>query len=112
MIRSERGSATVAVVGLLAVVSLGVVAVVGAGASSAVRQRVIGASDAAALAAADAASGYSAGSPCDLAQRISAANGATVTRCEVDALVATVGVSTMFLGFPVTATSTAGPAPP
>lgn len=78
----------------------------------AVRQAVAGAADAAALAAADTASGLIAGYPCEAAESVAGANGTSLTSCTVDGLVVTVSASRVILGFPVSATATAGPAVP
>ena len=43
--------------------------------------------------------------------RVAAANGASVTACSVDGLVATVSASRFLLGIPVVSTATAGPPP-
>lgn len=56
------------------------------------RHRAAGAADAAALAAADSVSGWSAGPPCAEAGRLAAANGAALSRCEVDGQIVTVEV--------------------
>lgn len=74
-------------------------------------QRLAGTADAAALAAADAASGAVAGVPCEQAVSVAAALGATVSRCDLDGLVATVTVTAPYGGFAAGATARAGPAP-
>lgn len=73
------------------------------------RSRATASADAAALAAADAAIGRTPGFPCDLAGLVAGANGVAVTDCQVDGVIVTVRVSIDILGFPVTATATAGP---
>ena len=75
------------------------------------RQRIIGAADTAALAAADGASGAIGVDPCGAAADVARGNGATLTDCLLDGLVATVTVSGRvgLMGF--TARSTAGPPP-
>ena len=75
----------------------------------AARQSVAGAADAAALAAADTVVGILPGLPCDAAERVVRANGASVLSCDVDGLIVTVTASRMLLGVPVTAVATAGP---
>lgn len=98
----------VAVIGVVVALMLAGIMLAGA---LAARQRVIGAADAAALAAADAASGAVAGSPCALAQRVAAANGARLAACSIDGLVASVTVSWRVGLLPISARSTAGPPP-
>ncbi|MFF1573998.1 Rv3654c family TadE-like protein [Leifsonia sp. NPDC058292] len=105
----ERGSAStlcVAIVAALAVLSSGVVGAAGAGVA---RQRAAGAADLAALAAADVASGAQPGVPCAEAKRVSAANGADLSRCALDGVVVTVTASVGYLGFDVSVEARAGP---
>jgi secretion/DNA translocation related TadE-like protein len=75
----------------------------------AVKQRVAGAADAAALAAADTASGAVAGFPCSAAARAASLNGAELTRCDLDGLIATVVARTGYLGLDITVEARAGP---
>ncbi len=75
----------------------------------AARSAVAGAADAAALAAADARVGAVTGYPCVRAAEAAAGNGATVTACAVDGLVATVTVQRQIAGFTIEITSSAGP---
>lgn len=75
----------------------------------AARQALAGAADAAALAAADTASGRIAGYPCDNAERVAAANGASLQGCDLDGLVATVTAGNTIVGIRVVSTATAGP---
>ncbi|WP_341973875.1 helicase [Microbacterium sp. LTA6] len=91
-----------------AVLSLGLAAVGGAAVTA---QRAAGAADAAALAAADAASGAIASpeSPCDLAGRVAAAAGATLTACAVEGFVATVQVEAAYAGLAAVSRARAGP---
>jgi len=103
------GSALAA--GLLSVaaaLSLGLAAVGGAAVTA---QRAAGAADAAALAAADAASGAIATGeePCELAGRVAAASGATLTGCAVDGFVATVQVNAAYAGLAAVSRARAGP---
>jgi secretion/DNA translocation related TadE-like protein len=74
------------------------------------RQRLSGAADAAALAAAAVTVGLAPGVPCAEAGRVAAANGATLTGCELDGSVVTVVVKAAILGLPIEASATAGPA--
>jgi secretion/DNA translocation related TadE-like protein len=108
---AERGSGSVlgvAIIGAIVCLSTTVVPLY---AVLAARSAVAGAADAAALAAADARVGAVTGYPCDRAAEVAAANGASLTSCEVDGLVATVRVSSAILGFNLAATATAGPPP-
>ncbi len=73
------------------------------------RGRATAAADAAALAAADVAIGLAPGVPCSIAASVADANGVAVTACQADGVIVTVRVSVAVLGFPVTATATAGP---
>ena len=75
----------------------------------AARSNVASAADAAALAAADARVGIVTGYPCDRAAEVASANGATLTGCEVDGLIATVSVRRTILGFALESAATAGP---
>lgn len=70
---------------------------------------VAAAADAAALAAADARVGAATGYPCERADEVARANGATMRGCEVDGLVATVMVGRSIAGFDIQSTATAGP---
>lgn len=96
------------IIACAASMTIGLCTVAGAGV---VGQRLAGAADAAALAAADAASGAVPGLPCERAQQVAASAGAVVEACELDGLIATVAVSTGYLGFTAGATARAGPAP-
>lgn len=77
----------------------------------AVRSATAGAADAAALAAADARVGAVTGFPCERAAQVAEANGATMTDCSVDGLVATVTVSRAIGVFTVVQSASAGPPP-
>ena len=72
-------------------------------------RRAADAVDAAALAAADVASGRIGGSPCAEAQRIAEANDAQLESCVLDGVVASVSVSTAYLGMRSIAEARAGP---
>ncbi len=98
-------------VGTVGVVAALAVGLCGVAAAAVFGQRLSGAADAAALAAADSASGAVAGIPCEQADRLAGAFGASVVSCEVDGLVATVAVTATFAGIPATATARAGPPP-
>lgn len=107
--RGDRGAATVVTVGLMGAIVALTAMVLPLYSVLVVRQSVAAAADAAALAAADVAVGRAAGSPCEVAARVAAANGASITSCELDGLVATVTAARPVLVFAVTATATAGP---
>ena len=79
------------------------------GAALVEKRAIAGAADAAALAAADVASGLVPGVPCDAAATLATTNGGSLTSCEVDGAVVTVGVSGSVLGIPFTIHATAGP---
>ncbi len=106
---SDRGSGTIIAVGLAAAIAALTATVLPLYSALAVKQSVAAAADAAALAAADAIVGRAAGFPCEVAARVAAANGASVTACDLDGLVATVSVSRQIVGIAVTARATAGP---
>lgn len=109
--RGERGSASVVIVGLMAGIAALTSLAIPLYSALAMKQSVAAAADAAALAAADVAVGRAPGFPCEVATRVAAANGASVTACKVDGLVATVSASRFLLGIPVVSTATAGPPP-
>ena len=75
----------------------------------AARSATASAADSAALAAADARVGAVTGYPCERAAEVAAANGATMTSCTVDGLVATITVQRQLAGFTIRQTATAGP---
>lgn len=93
---------------VLSVVVLVTAIVLAATASVSAAARVSAAADAAALAAADTAAGFAVGDPCDRAATVAAANGADVTACSLDGLVATVACTDAG-GLPVRAIAVAGP---
>ncbi|MBC7517787.1 MAG: hypothetical protein H7248_02720, partial [Microbacteriaceae bacterium] len=72
------------------------------------RGHAAGAADAAALAAADAASGFTAGTPCSVAEFVAAANRSTLVNCGVEGSTATVAVSVHVGAFNVSSRATAG----
>jgi secretion/DNA translocation related TadE-like protein len=110
-LRGERGSGAVLALTIALAVLAVSLAVVALGGAAALRQRVIAAADSAALAAADTALGAAPGSPCANAERIAAAHGASLVRCELDGLVVTVEATASFAGIPVRARARAGPSP-
>jgi secretion/DNA translocation related TadE-like protein len=107
----ERGSGSVLAVGLLGATMAATVAVVPILVVLAVNAEVQGAADAAALAAADTASGALPGVPCEAASRTADVNGASVTECAVDGLIASITVSRVVGGLTIDARSRAGPPP-
>ncbi|UUT34984.1 Rv3654c family TadE-like protein [Microbacterium elymi] len=100
---------TVLAVGTMGVAAVLTVSLGAVGAAAVQAQRAAGAADAAALAAADAASGAATGIPCDRAAQLAEADGAALTACEVDGLVATVSVHLGFGALWATASARAGP---
>jgi secretion/DNA translocation related TadE-like protein len=117
----DRGSATIAVVGALAVLSLACAAAVTSSAVADASARAQGAADLSALAAATLARDeralgrIGAGEPCGLASSVAEANGATLTACDVSArgIVAvqvSVRIGTGPSGLAMTRRATAGPA--
>jgi secretion/DNA translocation related TadE-like protein len=96
----------VAVIGAIVTLSI---ALVPLGAVLARTHAIAGAADAAALAAADARSGAVPGSPCIVAATVASSNGAALTACELDGLIATVRVGGSVFGLDVVASATAGP---
>ncbi|WP_022901480.1 Rv3654c family TadE-like protein [Humibacter albus] len=106
---SERGSASVAVVGLLAALILTTAAALGACALLAAKQGVVAAADAAALAAADTVSGRVAGSPCGRAGEAARLNGASLGACELSGLNALVSARRVIAGVPIEVWARAGP---
>ena len=111
VVTAEDGSGSILAVAIIGSVVALALLMLPVSMGFAVRQSVAGAADASALAAADTAVGLYAGFPCSAAARVAAANGASITSCEVDGLVVTVTVSRPLLGVEVTAAATAGPAP-
>lgn len=102
---------TVAAVGGAGLLAATVVALCAVAGASAHAQKVSAAADAAALAAADAASGAVPGVPCERAAEVADAAGASVIRCDVDGLIATVAVSAPWGALPAEAIARAGPPP-
>lgn len=109
--RAETGSGSVLAIGLLGATVATAATIVAIFAVFAVNQQVQGAADAAALAAADTASGLLPGIPCELAATVATANGAVVTVCSLDGLIARVEVTRRFRGIDLSALARAGPPP-
>lgn len=95
------------VLAVAATLSLGLVVLGGAAVTA---QRAASAADAAALAAADAASGAieTGEHPCELAARVAAASGVSLTACRIDGLTATVQVSAAYAGLEAVSRARAG----
>ena len=106
---SDRGAGSILAVGLIAAILGAVLLLVPLYCALVVRSRLTGAADAAALAAADVAIGIAPGVPCRVAASVARANGATMAGCRADGVIVTVRVSVVVLGFPVSASATAGP---
>jgi secretion/DNA translocation related TadE-like protein len=106
----QRGSGSVLVIAVLCTIASVLSLLVPLYGALVVRATVAHAADAAALAAADARVGAVSGFPCERARQLAERNGAALDSCTVDGLVATVTTRGGFLGFPVLATATAGPA--
>ncbi|MBF4613726.1 helicase [Curtobacterium sp. VKM Ac-1376] len=107
---AQDGSATVL---LAAVLGVGVLIASAALAAAGHRTQAIradGAADAAATASAAAATGLVLGEPCVVAARVTTANGATLTACELTATTARVRVRVGTGPFAVGAVAVAGPA--
>ena len=98
-----------AAVGIVGGTALLLVGLAAAGSAAAFSQRVAATADAAALAAADAASGAITGVPCERAEQIAGATGIRLSACDLDGLVATVTVSSLFGMLPAEASARAGP---
>jgi secretion/DNA translocation related TadE-like protein len=109
VITSERGSGSILVIAILAATLTLLSLFVPLVAVLVTRHSIATAADASALAAADVASGLLPGYPCEAATLVAASNRADITRCDIDAAVVTVTVSTVVLGFRVAITATAGP---
>lgn len=107
----QQGAGSLLVLGVLASVVLVTVLTVPLLGLLVVAQGVQNAADAAALAAADTASGAVSGFPCAAGERAAALNGASVTDCRVEGLVATVTVQREYVGFMLSARARAGPPP-
>ena len=105
----DAGSGSVLAVGVAGAIVCLAAVVVPLYAVLAARSSVAGAADSAALAAADARVGAVTGFPCERAAEVAEANGATLTGCTVDGLIATVTVQRQIAGFTLRQTSTAGP---
>ena len=105
----EAGSGSVLAIGLAGAIVCLAAVVVPIYAVLAARSATAGAADNAALAAADARVGAVTGFPCERAAEVAAANGATMTECTVDGLVATVTVQRQIGGFSIEQTASAGP---
>ena len=108
---TERGSGSVVTVGVGGAIAVLTALALPLYIGLSARHSIAAAADAAALAGANVASGLFTGYPCEQAAVVASVNRAQLTRCDVDGLVVTVGVSGTILGIPVTVTATAGPPP-
>jgi secretion/DNA translocation related TadE-like protein len=106
---TDRGSGSLSVVALGGAVATLTALALPLYIGLAERHSIASAADAAALAAANVASGLFVGYPCAKAATVAAANTTEITRCEIDGLIVTVGVTGAVLGIPVTVVATAGP---
>ncbi|MDQ1531829.1 MAG: hypothetical protein QOE37_1934 [Microbacteriaceae bacterium] len=109
--RTERGAASVLIVGLIAVLVLAASFSATLAVVLAARHRAFAGADAAALAAADAALGAVPGIPCQRASTAAAADGSTLVRCRQQGRCVAVEVRLSVLGFAVGAGAVAGPPP-
>lgn len=106
---TERGSAGVVLIAVVAATVLFSTAWLGLCGLFATHQRVAAVADAAALAAADAASGFATGDPCALAAEVAATMAATIDSCTVSGSESDIAASVGYHGLRVTATARAGP---
>jgi len=105
----QRGAASVLALGIVGAVIALTALTVPMLSAFALAQRAANAADAAALAAADAVSGAVPGTPCDLAARTAARNGADLEACDIDGAVAFVTVRVHGTGIDVRRAARAGP---
>ncbi|GEM_PF-720494 len=110
-LRSDSGAGGATVLMMCAVLILLTTGVLGAFRGFLAHQQANIAADAAALAASDAAMGYVRETPCAAAARAATGNGASVTSCELDGLIATVRVVVQASPFTLSAAARAGPDP-
>ncbi|MCQ9165153.1 Rv3654c family TadE-like protein [Arthrobacter sp. STN4] len=111
----ERGSGTVVAAGLAMALLILLAGLLGLVQAAAAASRAATAADLAALAAADAARGLADGDPCQVAARLAARHGATLTACQVlgpwaDTVQLEVSVRTS-LPWPAHGLARAGPPP-
>ncbi|QKS13805.1 type I DNA topoisomerase [Curtobacterium sp. Csp1] len=109
VLRSDRGSATILLVGVVALVLLVGSVALGAARDRVLSTRAAATADSAAIAAAAAAVGLVAGAPCAAAGRVASANDARLTDCRTAGSVARVGVTVGSGAFAVGALAVAGP---
>lgn len=108
---NDRGAGSIMAIGIVSALVLLSSTAIPLYAVLAARSSVAGAADAAALAAADVRVGVVGGVPCAVAAEVAAANGVSLTACELDGYVATVAVERAVLGLRVTSRASAGPPP-
>lgn len=107
--RHDEGSGTVVAMGMLASVVLLITLANAVSVTVLAHARAAAAADAAALAAADTASGREPGVPCEMASRVAAEHGASLSACRLDGLIATVVTTVRAPLLPAVARATAGP---
>lgn len=106
---ASTGSASVLVIGLIAV-SVSLIAATGAvGHALAERVALDGAADATALAAADALAGFVFEEPCDVAQRAASLNDVRLVACRIDGAEVAITVGINVMGIATTSRARAGP---
>lgn len=81
--RDQRGSGTVAALGIIAALMILLALVVLLGAAAVAKTQAVRAADLASLAAADTARGLSTGAPCTVAEQVAARNGVVLQDCAV-----------------------------
>ena len=112
--RDERGSGTVYALGVIAVLLAAAVGIAGLIQAQSATGRARAAADLAAISGATVLSSVVApGDPCAMAQRVAAANGASVSACSVagEDVTVSVVVPTTILGRPCQATAQARAGP-
>ncbi|MFT2817025.1 Rv3654c family TadE-like protein [Leifsonia sp. A12D58] len=106
---NDEGSGTILGVAIIAATMLATGLVVTTFSVLALQQGVHNAADAAALAAADIASGAIGGFPCEAAEQAATLNGASVSLCGVDGLIAEISVERAVGPFMLRSRARAGP---
>lgn len=81
MSENQRGSGTIVVLGIIAVLLIFLGVIAGLTSVSSANHRATTAADLSALAAADAARGLRSGDPCDVAEQVATANKAQLVGC-------------------------------
>lgn len=109
ILAGERGAGSILALAVVTGTVLLTTLVISTLALQVVGRSVANAADAAALAAADTASGAIAGYPCEAATAVAAVNDATLIRCEVEGLIASVSVQRGVRSLSIAASARAGP---